>query len=204
MRSKVAILLAEVVVVFVGVFAAFTLEQRRADRIEDARKQQFLSALHADFTNGKSSLDQGVPLVSAVIDSFINAHDRGERPEIGHFGLRVTGVNARAWEAMLQSGGVDVLPVDFVLMVEDFYDTVEKIDQTSAEARQMSAHLVLPNLDRGSDFFYDPATDRLKAPYQWYIAAMRGFMQDIREIRQKSEAVLDRLETLIEEVPEER
>ena len=103
-------LMAELIFVFLGMYGAFLLERMHDENMDLLRKRQILQALVDEFENyekelgsASSSLDEayGVP--------FFSAYGAGEKPfptPIPYGGMG--SVNTGIWEAMLQSGGIEV------------------------------------------------------------------------------------------------
>lgn len=190
-------LLAEMLVVFVGVYAAFSLDSMRSERQDAQRVNKILVALQTDFAESQETLSQALPLATGAIDSLISQHDAGEMPEIGHLALELS-FRSRAWEAMLESGGVNVLDVDFILAVEDYYMRVERLQDRTEEARRMSVALVLPQLDSGNAAFYDPETRRLKRSFAWYMDMLRQFRGLIVDLEQKNKTILEQINQMLD------
>ncbi len=197
-KSQAIRVLAEMLVVFVGVYAAFGLESARSKRAEAARGRQMLVAMQHDFADSQQSLDDAVPSVVAVVDSFLASHEAGGMPEIGHLALSMS-FRSGAWDAMMQSGGVNLLDVDFILLVEEYYRLVQTLSDRTDEGRQMSTALILPRLNDGNSVFYDPDTRRLRPSYRWYLAMLREFSDQIQLIHQKNGDLLERVNGMLNE-----
>jgi hypothetical protein len=194
-RSEILRFIAEMLVVFVGVYSAFALDTARSERAESHRLHQFLEAMQKDFQDSEDELSASLPTIFAVIDSLVEAHDSGKMPRIGHLSMWMS-FRSRAWEAMLQSGGINLLDVDFVLAVEDYYTLIERLSAELVESRQMSANLILPRMNEGNETFYDPQTNRLKPAYRWYLSELRTYRDLLEQIRDQNTDLLERIGTM--------
>ena len=99
-------LLAELIIVFLGVYCAFLLENYRIRRANIHRKEQIYSTLHKDLTTSLEDFDRMIiQLDSLVFSKFRDAYERGEMPPLRP--LFLTGIaSTRTWEAMLEVGGL--------------------------------------------------------------------------------------------------
>lgn len=190
MRARIVRILAEMVVVFVGVYAAFALDQYRERKQETERRRQILLALEKDFSASQETLDEAVPQIAQVVDSVLSAYDRGEKPEIGHLAGSVT-FRSGTWDAMLASGGVELLDIDLILKVEDYYETVQSLQEASAEGRRMSSELILPVIDQGNSVFYEAKGGKLKSKFRWYMSSLRDYRTRIMTLTEKNRDILE-------------
>ena len=130
-------LIAELIFVFLGLYGAFLLERMHDEEMDQMRKRQILQALVDEFTeyekeltSASSTLDEGhgVP--------FFTAYAGGERPFPTPipFGSMAS-VNTGIWEAMLQSGGIEVLEVEHIQKVQVFFKKLQDLRANQARDR---------------------------------------------------------------------
>lgn len=172
-----------------GVSAAFALDQYRDIRRESERRRQILLALEKDFAASQQTLDQAVPQMTQIVDSIVVAYERGDRPEIGHLAATIT-FRSGTWDAMLASGGTEILDVDLILKVEDYYETVQSLQEASAEGRRMSTELILPVIDQGNSVFYEAEGGKLKSKFSWYMSSLRDYRTGIVTLTEKNRDIL--------------
>ena len=197
-RSNAIRLVAEMLVVFVGVYAAFELESARSDRADAKRANQILVAMEQDLAESQATLDAAVPALSVMIDSFLTEHEAGRMPEIGHLALSMS-FRSRTWEAMLQSGGVNLLDVDFLLEMEDYWGAVQMLYNRTNEGRQMSVALIVPRLNEGNETFYDLETKQLKPSYRWYLTMLAEFRDQISSIHKMNGEILGSIRVMLDD-----
>jgi hypothetical protein len=197
-RTRIGRLVAEVIVVFAGVYGAFALDQYRSAKEDEARRHQILVALQTDFTSSQENLDAAVPQVVAIVDSILTGYEAGEKPPIGTLQFSLT-FRSGTWDAILASGGVEILDIDLIFAVEDYYESVQALYEAASEGRRLSSQFILPVLDLGNDVFYESEGGKLKRKYQWFISALRDYRSRIVEIQAKNREIIDLVERRLSE-----
>ena len=167
-------LIAELVFVFMGLYGAFLLERMHDEDMDLLRKRQILQALVDEFENyetelgtASESLDEayGVP--------FFQAYGSGERPfprPIPYGGMG--SVNTGIWEAMLQSGGIEVLEVGVIQKVQSFFKKLQDLLDLYSRFERLSENMILPEMDREVGFFYETEGSELRDKYKWYVNSL--------------------------------
>ena len=148
-----------------------------------------------DLKATQEGLDKGVPQIKSIFDGFLEKYKNGEAPGINHLGFDVA-FRSGMWEAMLQSSGVDVLEVDFILQMEAYYENLEAFRAKMEYFRDLSARQIVPNLVKDSTFFYEPESKTLREPYRWYLSAVVAFTQGMTEIQERNRALVEKLTQL--------
>lgn len=167
----VARLIVELFVVFFGVYAAFAISEFQKAREAETRRVQLQMALVReieDITNNTRRAAQNVPPGLARLDSLIAA---GAQPPLQPM-LEPVRVRTHMWEATLASGGLDLFDVPTVYELSRFYNGLNAAFEQLAQLRTLSETMLLPNLDRGVEEFYEPETGALRPKYQWYRIGM--------------------------------
>lgn len=160
-------LFLELVVVFVGVYAAFALSAYEDRRDEAARRAQLQTALVREIqgiTANTRPVGEQLPPQLARFDSAVAA---GAKPALRPW-IEPVRVQNHMWEATLQSGALDLFDVQTVYALSQFYNQLNAGFEQLLQLRQLSETVLIPNLGRGDDEFYDPETGRLRAKYGWY------------------------------------
>lgn len=158
-------LLLELLVVFVGVYAAFALAQHQAQQDERDRAAALRRALAAELALVVEAGEAGAQEI-AGLRRYAVSFDDGSRPPLQPLDTNVP-FSPDVWEAALASGGVELLDPDLLVRLSSFYGsvrlTLQQVDQADAYTRT----LLLPNVDRPASEFYDE-TGRLRPKYGWY------------------------------------
>lgn len=156
----------ELLVVFIGVYAAFALSRYEARRAGAERRDQLQNALVReieDLTSNTRRVARQLPVQLAQFDSAVRA---GGRPALVPW-IEPVRVQTHMWEATLQSGALELFDVPTVYRLSQFYNELNAGFEQLAQLRSLSESVLIPNLERGSNEFYQ-ADGRLRPKYQWH------------------------------------
>lgn len=167
-------LIAELVFVFMGLYGAFLLERMHDEDMDLLRKRQILQALVDEFQNYENELGSASDsLDNAYGSPFFNAYSSGERPfprPIPYGGMG--SVNTGIWEAMLQSGGIEVLEVGDIQKVQSFFKKLQDLLDLYSRFERLSESMILPEMDQEVGFFYETNGSELRDKYKWYVNSL--------------------------------
>lgn len=188
-------LVAEIAVVFLGVYGAFLLDGCRQSQQLERRRAQIASTLCDEAGQVRTNLSQFIAVYdSFYVTPFMRAYRDGERPLPRPLDFFAGSLDAGMWNALLQSGGLDALDHETITRAQIFYGGLENASSYGdAFVRRLNEH-VLPRLDEGPDAFYPPGGDELKTAYQWYPSSLQGFDFHLRNLQASADslsAVLD-------------
>jgi hypothetical protein len=161
----------ELIIVFVGVYAAFALSQYEARREAAERRHQLQDALVreiTDLTSNTRRVAQQLPIELAQFDSATAA---GRHPALRPW-IEPIRVQTHMWEATLQSGALDLFDIPTVYRLSQFYNELNAGFEQLAQLRSLSESVLIPNLERGTSEFYEPDGRHLRPKYQWYRAGL--------------------------------
>jgi hypothetical protein len=116
--SRVARWTAELVLVFVSVYAAFWLNNYQQHRQDIGRRDQILAAFEQQLHEGIESGQINRAKQEQKAAEFRRALDAGEMPPLQPF-VFITDYSPSDWATMLQSGGVQLLEVQTVMAVRN-------------------------------------------------------------------------------------
>ena len=183
---------AELVTVFVGVYAAFLLNDYQSHREERQRREQILSWLEERYPEMYAELGRCSEEMRRTGDDFNRRVAAGEMPAVKTF-LWTTDYNALELTGLLQSGGYTLLEIKTVRSLQDVDGTLREMVALALHDQQLSDALILPNLDKGPSAFYDPATKHLRPAYAWYGDFAGQMVAKYAELRPQLERVLEQL-----------
>lgn len=167
----------ELVVVFVGVYGAFALTEYGERRRDAERRQQLQAALVReirDITSRTRRVAEELPPQLARYDSAVAA---GARPSLQPW-MEPVRVQTHMWEATLRSGGLELFNVPTVYAISQFYNELNAGFEQLSQLRELSEMMLLPNLGREADEFYEPGTGRLRSRYEWWRSGL-GRLSDL-------------------------
>jgi hypothetical protein len=169
--SRVGRWIAELVLVFVGVYAAFWLNNYQQHREDAGRRDQILAALEQQLRKGIDSGKINRAKQEQEAAEFRRALDAGEMPPLKPF-VFTTDYSPIDWATMLQSGGVQLLDVQTLMAVRNDESVIRWGLSRMAWYQKLSDELIVPNLDQDISFFYDPATKKLRKRFEIYPDAL--------------------------------
>lgn len=167
-------LLAELVFVFVGMYGAFLLERMHEENLDDLRERQILQALIDEFGDYEKELsDFKEWLDEGYANAFFQSYSRGEKPfppiiPSGGMGKVNTGI----WEAMLQSGGIELLEMEMILEIQSFFKKLQDVLDLYSRFERLTETMILPESDRNASFFYEEEGIVLRNKYKWYVNSL--------------------------------
>jgi hypothetical protein len=163
---------AELVLVFVGVYAAFWLSNYQQQQQDAQRRDRILASIEQTLREGiESSKINRVSEQEPVAAEFRRALDAGEMPPLRPF-VFITDYSPSDLATMLQSGGVQLLDVQTLRALRNDESVIRWGLARMARYQKLSDELIVPNLDQDISFFYDPATKKLRKRFEIYPEAL--------------------------------
>jgi len=165
---------AELLLVFLGAYAAFWLTNHQEHLQEAHRRQQILTALEQSITTDIESAKQQRDQQAIGLAAFKRALDAGEMPPLKPLSF-TSDYSATDTATLLQSGGYQLLDVKTLVALRRVESVLRGGISTIKHAQDLSDALIVPNLDQDITFFYDPATKQLRKRFARYTAALESF-----------------------------
>ena len=165
-RRRLAHWLGELITVFVGVYAAFVLNNHASHRQERQRRAQLLTWVEERYTGVLANAREQATKLRGRTDEFNAKLAAGQMPEIKP--ISWTGdYDPSDSTGLLQSGGYDLLEVETIRGIRDVESTLRQMVGAALRAQQRSDAMILPNRGKDPFVFYDPATHQLRESYDW-------------------------------------
>ena len=172
---------AELILVFIGVYAAFWLNNYQ-QRAQDAkRRDQILASLEQQLNDGIASAKTEGAKEDRQVAEFRRKLDAGEMPPLHPFAF-TTDYSATDIATLLQSGGMVLLDVKTLTSLRELESVIRAGLSRMARYEKLSDELIAPNLDQDVSFFYDPATKRLWRRFEKYpdvLQSVADFFHDL-------------------------
>src|SRR6267378_4466768 len=178
---------AELVLVFVGVYAAFWLSSFQQHREDAQRRDQILASLEQEFLKGIESGKIAEAREERQAKEFRRALDAGEMPPLHPF-VFTTDYSPGDVATLLQSGGVELLDVKTLMALRQMESVIRWGLSDMQRYQKLSDELIMPNLDQDISFFYDPATKKLRKRFEIYPQALEATVKFAHDLdRTKTE-----------------
>ena len=162
---------AELVLVFVGVYAAFWLNNYQQHEQDAERRDQILASIERTLSGGIESNKVNRVEQQREATEFRRALDAGEMPPLRPF-VFTTDYSPGDFAAILQAGGVQLLDLETLNALRNDESVIRWGLSRMARYTKLSDELIVPNLDQDVSFFYDPATKKLRRRFEMYPEAL--------------------------------
>ena len=186
--SRIAL---EIVIGFVGVYAAFALGAYKERRDIVDRRHQIKRALIAEIRPIVQMAENniaGYERALAKFDSSVKAGRPAPQPFIESVAL-----NDHVWEATKQAGGLNLIDVPTFVALSQFYNMNSNMFAQYAQLRDFSIAEILPRQAGGPRAFVEPGTTNERASFLIYRRALRRLANMSRSLRSGGDTLLVRL-----------
>jgi len=193
-------IIVELLVVFVGVYGAFLLNEHQSNQRAAARAQQIHCALAQEVANIVEGARLNLPLMQAAFDGWLAEYQRGERPAplfLGRGGVHRP--STAIWEASLTSGATETLDIPLLYRLSEFYHTLQVVLTKNEELYAFACSHILPVGDSGVAAFYQDDTPNLKGHFREYMETQGKIIRTGDIVLQDGEYILEKLLALCEE-----
>ena len=184
---------AELVLVFVGVYAAFWLNNYQQHRQDADRRDQILASLEQEFLRGIESGKITGAKQERQAAEFRRALEAGEMPPLHPF-VFTTDYSPGDIATLLQSGGVQLLDVKTLMALRQLESVIRWGLSDMQRYQKLSDELIVPNLDQDISFFYDPATKKLRKRFEIYPEALQATVKFANELERTHTELLKRIQ----------
>ena len=172
---------AQVLLVFLGAYAAFWLTGYQQHQQDARRRDQILQSLEETAQESIASSQEQAALQDKRTAEFRRALAAGEMPTLRPFSIS-SDYSAADTTALLQAGGLELLDVKTLNALRGRESTLRGGLSQFSHIEKLSDQLIVPNLDEDISFFYDPATRQLRKRFQRYpdaLQAQAAFFHDL-------------------------
>jgi hypothetical protein len=189
---RIAEWMVDLVIVFVGVYAAFVLNGYESHREQRNRREQLLTWLDDYCGESTANLENEKTLIEDAITDFNRRLNNGEMPELAYVNIS-SSYDSSFSLSFFQAGAGDLLDVGTLRQLR----AVDKDSKLAAEDikhfQELSASVLVPQLNHERSFFYDLATRKLLPQYAWYPMAFQDMVDYCNKIRPKIDELRKRI-----------
>ena len=171
--SRIGRWTAELLLVFVGVYAAFWLNNYQQRQQDAERRDRILESIEKLLHDGIESGKINRAKQEQRAAEFQHALDAGDMPPLQPF-VFITDYSPGDFAAMLQSGGNQLLDLETLTALRNDESVIRWGLSGLARYQKLSDELIVPNLNQDISFFYDPATKRLRKQFEIYPQALQA------------------------------
>ncbi|MDZ7332714.1 MAG: hypothetical protein ONB31_12105 [candidate division KSB1 bacterium] len=190
-HKKIFDYLIQLLIVFAGVYAAFLLDDVKTQQRNQRKRIQIYQSLLKQAEQDSIEMSEAFSMLdSVVITPYLTAHEKGLMPTLKPIFLGSASYSTRTWEAILATGGLDVLDLKLIEDMEAYYLQVHNLIDRMKKMEMLCIQQLLPNFNKEKIEFYDLKTKKLNEKYKWY-------MQSLELIQEISKALLEENDKLL-------
>jgi nitrogen fixation-related uncharacterized protein len=185
---------AELVLVFVGVYAAFWLNNYQQYRQDAERRDRILASIEQTLREGIESGKINRPKEEREAAEFRRGLEAGEMPPLHPF-VFTTDYSPGDFATLLQSGGIQLLDLRTLTALRNDESVIRWGLSRMARYQKLSDELIVPNLDQDISFFYDPATKKLRKRFEMYPEALEATVKFANDLERTHTELLKRIQS---------
>ena len=170
----------EIVIIFIGVTAAFALEAARQEREEQRYRESMIAAMVPTFDDMQRHNRIFIQEAGAKIEAFDRDLAASKRPLLPIY--REGGAERppmRAWDGIVASGVSKALPPELYFQLSQFYNRQESIGERYVRYADMTERDIYP-LGLNQKGIYGPTG--LKPQYAAYVDRLRDLVAATKKI----------------------
>jgi hypothetical protein len=185
--------MAELTLVFIGVYAAFWLNSYQQHRQDAKRRDQILASLEQTLRKGIESGKINRAREEQQAAEFQRALAAGEMPPLHPF-VFTTDYSPGDFATLLQSGGIELLDVETLTTLRNDESVIRWGLSRVERYQKLSDELIVPNLDQDISFFYDPTTRKLRRRFEIYPEALDATVKFAHDLERTHTELLKRIQ----------
>src|SRR5213075_2528288 len=191
--SRIGRWTAELLLVFVGVYAAFWLNNYQQHGQDAERRDRILASLEEELRRGIESGKLETAKEEREATEFRRGLDAGEMPPLRPF-VFTTDYSPGDFATLLQSGGIQLLDLETRTALRNDESVIRWGLSRMARYQKLSDELIVPNLDQDISFFYDPATKKLRKRFEMYPEALQATVKFANDLERTHTELLKRIQ----------
>jgi hypothetical protein len=184
---------AELLLVFIGVYAAFWLNNYQQHQQDAERRDRILASIERTLRDGIESNKTNRAEQEREAGEFRRAVDTGEMPLLHPF-VFTTDYNPGDFATMLQAGGIQLLDLETLTALRSDESVIRWGLSRMARYQKLSDDLIVPNLDQDVSFFYDPATKKLRKRFEIYPEALDARLKFANDLERTHTELLKQIQ----------
>ncbi len=181
-RDLIGKFLFEIVIIVIGVTAAFALEAARRDREETIYRKSMIAAMIPTFDDMLRHNRVFLAETETKLAMFDRDVAAGKRPSLPTY--REAGAERppmRAWDGIVASGVSKALPPELYFELSVFYNRQESLGERYVRYAAMTEQEVYP-LGSDQKNIYDAATGKLNPRYAAYVDRLRDLVTATKKL----------------------
>jgi len=185
---------AELLLVFVGVYAAFWLNNYQQRQQDAERRDRILASLEEELRRGIESGKLETAKEEREATEFRRGLDAGEMRPLRPF-VFTTDYSPGDFATWLQAGGIQLLDVKTLTTLRELESVIRWGLNDIARYQKLSDELIVPNLDQDISFFYEPGSRKLRKRFEIYPQALGATVKFAHDLDRTKAELLKQIQT---------
>jgi hypothetical protein len=172
LRPRLGSMALELIVVFVGVYAAFALTAWDQGRQDGDKRERLRQALLAEVRGTNAVARRSQAALHDLVAQFEASRLRGEHP-VPRPMLSETRADPNVWNATVAAGGINLIDVETFVQLARYYNSVQAGLESNQTLKRLSETQLIPHQGDPPASFYAIGTNDLRPEYTWYPAILQ-------------------------------
>ena len=191
--SRLGRWIAELILVFVGVYGAFWLNNYQERQRDAKRRDVILASLEESVKHELENAQQNAGVEEKRASDFRRALDAGEMPQVRPFSFQAD-YSPSDIATLLQAGGVELLDPKTLTVLRNTESVIRGGLALMARIEKISDQVIVPHLNEGNAIFYDPATKKLRPSVEKYPDGLDAAAKFFRGMEKSEQDLLRQLQ----------
>jgi phosphodiesterase/alkaline phosphatase D-like protein len=183
---------AELLLVFLGAYAAFWLSGYQQRQQDLQRRDQILASLEDYVQEIVVQSEHNAVSQEEHAAAFERAVAAGEMPPVRPI-TWTTDYSPTDTATFLQGGGLNLLDVKTLNAMRQADSVTRELLSKASHDEKLSDELIYPNLGKGAEFFYNLETKQLKEPFTAYPKTLRSYVEYFQRMAKSYKELLDQI-----------
>ena len=193
-RASILRIALELAVVFIGVTAAFAMENWRSNAAEERYRGQMIAALSQSIESLAAHNHDIQQMIERDVAAFDAAIARGERPAPPVYREQGAERPPRAFEGIVATGVARSLSPDLYFRLVEYFNRVDSWGDRYARYTVFTEQNVLPNMNGDDTSAFYTASGQLRSEYREYVNRLRDLGELSELLAENAESVRAELE----------
>ncbi len=176
-KKTVTRLVLEMIVIFIGVYLAFLMENYRENQADDAKRVRICRALYEEIDIYIRGSKNQIAFLSSAMANWDRQYKAGERPDPIYLYIRGNNrIPHHIWDSTVASGNLNLLDIKTQSNVSQYYQELKALLRKFEKSLDYSIAAVVPHLNN-TPYFYQEEKAVLKPPFDHYMNRFRDLIK---------------------------
>ena len=192
-------LLFDLVVVFLGVFGAVLLDNYQTTQKQKEKVLTIYTFFLEECEREGTVISEEKYLFDTLAQGFFSAYEEKKMPRLmGIPSFFSTKMNTRLWQAVLASGGAELMDFKTIRLIDDYQGAKLNLLSLFEKGETYAREFLLTSMDLPAYKFYDYYSGKLKPQYAWYPEFLKAMQRQYQTLEQQNNQLQNYLRQQVE------